>query len=73
MSFEDFKARLRLWLTDATEQPEDMHALQEQLREHLAGLRAQGLAVPQDLQDLEKALSDQLAYQPHSHPDKPDT
>jgi len=60
MAFEDWKVRLRMMLETATHQPEDWHELQENLREELAGLRAQGLPVPEDLLDLEKALEDKL-------------
>jgi len=60
MAFEDWKVRLRMMLEEATHQPEDLHELQENLREEIAGFHAQGLPVPADLQDLEKALEDRL-------------
>ena len=60
MAFEEWKVRLRMLLETATHQPEDLHELQEELREEIAGFRAQGLPVPQDLADLEKALEDRL-------------
>lgn len=60
MAFEDWKVRLRMVLETATHQPEDWHELQENLREELSGLRAQGLPVPRDLLDLEQALEAQL-------------
>ena len=60
MAFEEWKVRLRMLLETATHQPEDLHELQEELREEIAGFRAQGLPVPQDLADLEKALENRL-------------
>ena len=61
MSFEDLKASIYLLLEEMTEQPEDMHQLQEQLREKIAELRALGLPVPEDFlqaeQDLRKELN----------------
>ena len=44
-------------------QPEDSHELQEQLREKLSELRAQGLPLPKDLVDLEKRLDDDFSEQ----------
>ncbi len=60
MSFEDLKVRIAMLLDQATEEPEDPHQLQETLREQLAQLRALGQPLPQDLVDLEKALSEAL-------------
>jgi len=61
MSFEDLKASIYLLLEEMTEQPEDMHQLQEQLREKIAEFRALGLPVPEDFlqaeQDLRKELN----------------
>lgn len=60
MPFEDLKVRLSMLLDTATHQPEDLHELQESLREELATLRAQGLPLPADLVVLEKRLEDEL-------------
>jgi predicted nucleic acid-binding Zn-ribbon protein len=60
MSFEDIKARIAMLLDDMVHQPEDLHELHEQLREELAGFRAQGLTPPQDLLDLEAQLEKAL-------------
>lgn len=60
MPFESIKARMALLLEQMVHQPEDMHELQETLREELAELRASGLPVPLDLVELEKRLEEQL-------------
>lgn len=56
MAFEALKIRLLMMLDEATHQPEDLHQLQEELREEIAGFRAQGLPVPDDIAKLEKRL-----------------
>ncbi len=60
MPFESLKARMAMLLEQMVHQPEDMHELQETLREELAELRSQGLPVPLDLVELEQRLEDQL-------------
>jgi hypothetical protein len=60
MPFESLKARMALLLEQMIHQPEDMHELQETLREELSELRASGLPVPLDLVELEKRLEEQL-------------
>lgn len=60
MPFESIKARMVMLLDQMVHQPEDMHELQETLREELAELRASGLPVPLDLVELEKRLEEQL-------------
>ncbi len=60
MPFESLKARMSMLLEQMVHQPEDMHELQETLREELAELRSQGLPVPLDLVELEQRLEDQL-------------
>lgn len=60
MAFEALKVRLLMMLDEATHQPEDMHELQEELREKIAEFQAQGLPVPEDISDLEKMLEDRL-------------
>jgi len=49
MTFETLKIRLLMLLDEATHQPEDLHELQEELREEIAGHNAQGLPVPEDI------------------------
>lgn len=58
MALEELKARLALLLDEAAERPEDAHALQEQVREQLEGLKALGMPLPQDLVELEHALEE---------------
>lgn len=60
MPFESLKVRLSMLLEQMIHQPEDVHELQETLREELAELKASGLPLPQDLVDLEQKLEDQL-------------
>ncbi|MHA1127453.1 MAG: hypothetical protein ACTSRN_00690 [Alphaproteobacteria bacterium] len=60
MPFESLKARMGMLLEQMIHQPEDMHELQETLREELSELRASGLPVPLDLVELEQRLEDQL-------------
>lgn len=60
MPFEALKVRIRMLLEEATHQPEDLHELQETLREELAELRSSGLPLPQDLVDLELELEKRL-------------
>lgn len=65
MPLESLKARIAMFLDEATDAPEDGHDLQERLREHLMGLRGLGLPVPQDLADLEAALAADLGRKDH--------
>jgi hypothetical protein len=60
MSFEDLKVRIAMMLEGMVHQPEDMHELQESLREELANLRGLGLPLPDDLVELESKLEEQL-------------
>ena len=60
MAFEALKIRLLMMLDEATHQPEDLHELQEELREKIAEFQAQGLPLPEDIVDLEKMLEDRL-------------
>jgi len=61
MSFENLKASIYLLLEDMTEQPEDIHQLQEQLREKIAEFRALGLPVPEDFLQAERDMRDDLS------------
>ena len=60
MPFEDLKVRISLLLEQMLHQPEDVHELQETIREELSELKSSGLPLPQDLVDLEQQLEDQL-------------
>ena len=60
MPYGDIMTRIKLFLETATHQPEDLHELQESLREELATLKAQGLPQPADLVELEKQLEKDL-------------
>ncbi|MFK5998378.1 MAG: hypothetical protein QM492_09755 [Rhodobacterales bacterium] len=60
MPFESLKASIYLLLEDMTNQPEDLHALQEELREKISELRSLGLPIPDDLEQAEKDLSRNL-------------
>ncbi len=57
MAFEDVKAEIGLLLTRMQNEPEDAHELYLQLMEKLNELRAYGMPVPEDLRNLEVALS----------------
>jgi predicted nucleic acid-binding Zn-ribbon protein len=56
MALEELKAQIATLLTSLEDNPEDVHELQELLRQHLAQLRAMGHDVPQDLAELEARL-----------------
>ena len=56
MAFEALKIRLLMMLDEATHQPEDLHELQEELREEIANFKAQGLPVPDDIAQLEERM-----------------
>lgn len=60
MAFEDVQAEIGLLLTRMQNEPEDRHELHLLLLEKINELKAYGLPVPQDLQDLEAALEDGL-------------
>ena len=67
MAFEELKAQIGLLLGDMNEQPKDLHELYLQIHQELNQLRATGMALPQDLVDLEQRL---LAEFPEA-PQKP--
>ena len=60
MSFENMKAAVALLLEQMANQPEDMHEIQESLREKLSEMRAMGLPLPADLVALEEQLEQDL-------------
>jgi hypothetical protein len=65
MAFEELKAQIGLLLGDMNEQPEDLHELYLQIHQELNQLRATGMALPQDLVELEQRL---LAEFPEAPP-----
>ena len=60
MPFESLKTSIYMLLDEMTNAPEDLHQLQENLREQISELRAMGLPVPQDIIQAEKDLSLEL-------------
>jgi hypothetical protein len=60
MSFENLKASIYLLLEEMTEQPEDLHQIQEQLREKISEFRALGLPVPEDFLQAERDMRKEL-------------
>ncbi|MCB1432140.1 MAG: hypothetical protein KDK75_06730 [Alphaproteobacteria bacterium] len=56
MALEELKAQIGLLLTEMNNQPEDLHELYEEIHQKLNELRATGMALPQDLLDLEARL-----------------
>ena len=60
MPFESLKASIYLLLDEMTNQPEDLHQLQEELREKISEFRTLGMPIPNDFIQAEKDLSRQL-------------
>jgi hypothetical protein len=60
MALEEFRLQIAMLLDEMSNQPEDMHELQESLREKLAEMQAMGLPLPDDLVNLEEYLEDSL-------------
>ena len=56
MAFEELKAQIGLLLGEMNEQPEDLHELYQQIYQELNQLRATGMALPDDLVELEQKL-----------------
>lgn len=65
MAFEEFKVQLTMLLDSISNQPEDMHELQETLREKLAEMQALGLPLPDDLVGLEEYLESDFERSAH--------
>lgn len=61
MAFESLKAGILLLLEEIEKSPDDMHVLQEALREKLSEMKALGLPVPEDLEEFEQALEESSA------------
>lgn len=57
MAFEDVQAEIGILLTRMQNEPEDRHELYLQLQERLAEIKAFGMPLPDDLKQLEDALS----------------
>jgi hypothetical protein len=66
MALEEFRIQLAMLLDSISNQPEDMHELQESLREKLSEMRSLGLPLPDDLVGLEDYLEGELAQEPGS-------
>ena len=60
MAFEEFRLRLAMLLDEIARQPDDAHALQEQVREQLAEMQGMGLSPPEDLVGLVEYLEEDL-------------
>ena len=60
MAFDDIKAQIIDLLEKMTNQPHDLHELEEMVRERLNELRAEGMPLPQDLVELEQKLDAEL-------------
>jgi len=60
MALEELKAQIGLLMQQMVDQPEDVHEIQERLREKLNEMRAMGMPLPADLVELEKKLDSDL-------------
>jgi len=56
MAFDDIRAKIIDLLEKMTNQPHDLHELEEMVRERLNELEAEGLPLPDDLVVLEQQL-----------------
>lgn len=56
MPFENLKVAIALLMEQMANKPEDVHEVQEALREKLSELKALGLPLPEDLVELERKL-----------------
>ena len=61
MAFEEIQAEIGLLLTRMQNEPTDRHELYAQLHAKLNELKAFGLALPDDLKDLEHWLEEEFA------------
>ena len=60
MALEQFRVQIAMLMDEITKAPDDVHELQEALREKLAEMQALGLPLPEDLVELEQYLEDGL-------------
>ena len=56
MALDQLKAQIAVLLDSLEDHPEDLHELHQMIRQHLAQARAMGLALPNDLVELERKL-----------------
>ena len=63
MAFDDIRAKIIDLLEKMTNQPHDMHELEEMVRERLNELRAEGMPLPDDLVELEGKLDAEFIKQ----------
>lgn len=61
MAFDRLKTEIFMLLSEMENQPHDQWEMHERVLEKLNELRAFGLPLPQDLLDLEKKISNDLA------------
>ncbi|WP_424932929.1 hypothetical protein [Amaricoccus macauensis] len=75
MALEEFRLQVAMLLDSISNQPEDMHELQETLREKLAEMQSLGLPLPEDLVNLEDYLEGEFERQGRNgmEPDQPET
>ncbi len=67
MALEEFRIQIAILLDSISNQPEDLHELQETLREKLFEMRALGLPLPDDLVGLEDYLEEELEEEPRQN------
>lgn len=58
MAFEDLKASIGAILDEIARRPEDIHVLQEQLREKIAEIEAMGMSAPADYKRFVRELNE---------------
>ena len=58
MAFEELKTAINMILDEIAKRPEDVHVLQEQLREKISELEKMGQPVPDDIRTLKEGLDD---------------
>jgi hypothetical protein len=68
MAFEDVQAEIGNLLSQMQNQPEDGHELYLQLTEKLNELRAFGMPLPKDLEQLEASLAAEFRNAPKELP-----
>ena len=56
MEREDLEAELSILLTEMEGEPEDAHEIYLRLKQLIGNMRAFGLAVPEDLEHLEREM-----------------